>query len=70
MGEVHFLRFLIDAERDPDLRAALRRSAGRLRSVTDLAEFARQRGYAFDPMDVPVEAAQRSFLGGGHPPAA
>ncbi|MCW2248031.1 hypothetical protein M2352_003665 [Azospirillum fermentarium] len=69
MGEVHFLRFLIDAERDPDLRAALRRSAGDLRSVTDLARFARQRGYAFDPRDVPVEAAQRSVPAGPAPAA-
>lgn len=63
MGEVHFLRFLIDAECDPDLRAALRRSSADLRSVTDLARFARQRGYAFDPVDVPVEAAQRTAPG-------
>lgn len=69
MGEAHFLRFLIDAERDPDLRAALRQSSCRLRSVTDLADFARGRGYAFDPHDVPVEAAQRSGLGDNHPAA-
>lgn len=69
MGEIHFLRFLIDAERDPDLRAALRRSARHLRSASDLADFARGRGYAFDPHDVPVEAAQRSVLGGNHPAA-
>lgn len=59
MGPSNFLRFLIDSDTDPDLRAALRRASVHLLSVNELAAFARRQGYAFDPCDVPLEAAQR-----------
>lgn len=57
MSETDYIRFLVAADRDPDLRAALRRAAPRLRTVGDLVAFAGGRGYRFREDDVPLAAA-------------
>ncbi|WP_431857498.1 Nif11-like leader peptide family natural product precursor [Azospirillum sp.] len=54
MGQTDYLRFLVAAESDPDLRADLRRSSAALRTLEDLVDFGERHGFRFDTADVPV----------------
>jgi hypothetical protein len=57
-GQTEYLRFLIAAQGDPELRAHLRRAARGVRTVNDLVTFASGHGFRFGPADVPLDAAR------------
>jgi len=58
-GQAEYLRFLIAAQGDPDLRAHLRRASRGVRTVNDLVAFAVGHGFRFGAADVPLDAARQ-----------
>ncbi|HYH18732.1 MAG TPA: Nif11-like leader peptide family natural product precursor [Azospirillum sp.] len=58
-SQAEYLRFLIAAQGDPDLRAQLRRASRGVRTVNDLVAFAAGHGFRFGTADVPLDAARR-----------
>lgn len=57
MGQTEYLRFLIAAANDPDLRASLHRASAALRTLDDLAAFAARHGFRFGVVDIPLRHA-------------
>ncbi|PWC53923.1 Nif11-like leader peptide family natural product precursor [Azospirillum sp. TSO22-1] len=54
MGQIEYLRFLVAAESDPDLKANLRRASAALRTLDDLVDFGERHGFRFGAADIPV----------------
>lgn len=56
MSQSDYLRFLIAAESDPDLKAALRRASAMVRTLDDLVVFGARHGFRFGAADIPVNS--------------